>query len=145
VLDVVVERSFHVRDIAQGKCHQADPVIVKVRELRRRKRERVLQQSAREQGRGSGHRIRAQERKKIGMVIAAAVPPRPRNQLTLPVNYASVAVDELRITQPGEQALEFVGMPGVILVGQGNELGVRGSQRQGSLEITVEAQPLGRP
>ncbi len=54
---------------------------------------------------------------------------------------SSVAVHELVLAQPVEQRRELVGVPTVVLVGHGDELGIGGHELERALEVVVEAEP----
>ena len=144
MLHIVVQRTLDEGHGAQHPRHQTDPVIVEVGELARREGQRVGQQVAPEQRRRAGHRIGHQQRQEVLVVGAADAPVGVRDQLALAVDDARVAVDELRAADLGQQRLELVRVPGVVLVGHGHEVRAGGRQAERALEVPVEVQPLGR-
>ncbi len=97
VLDVVVERAVDEADVAARERRERDPVVVEVRELRRRERQRVVEQRAREQRRGARDRVGHQQRQQVRVVVARACPVRVRDQRAVLGDDPLVAVDELRV------------------------------------------------
>ena len=97
VLHVVVERPVDVLDPARGERADRQPVVVEVRELVGRERQRVVEQRPREERRGAGHRVRDQQRVHVVVVVRAPRPVRARDQLAVRPDHARVAVDEARV------------------------------------------------
>ena len=101
--------------------------------------------SARREQRGrAGDAVGDQQREQIGVVVAPVLPVGLGDQRAAAIHDPRVAVDELRAAELGEQRLELLGVPGVVLVGHRHVL--RGHRRQGqrALEVAVEAEPRGR-
>ena len=144
MLDVVVQRALDEGDLAPGQRHQRHPVVVEVRELRRRERERVLEQVTTEQRGCPGDGVGDQQREEVGVVVGAPVPPRLRDQLPVTRDDARVAVDELGAPDRADQRCELVPMPVVVLVGHRHVFGVGSHHRQRALEVAIEAEPPGR-
>ena len=74
VLDVVVERAVDVPDRPGRARDHAEPVVVEVRELPGRERQRVVEQVAREQRGGPGDGVRDEQGAEIVVVVAAPSP-----------------------------------------------------------------------
>ena len=108
VLDVVVERPVDEPDLAGGERAEGEPVVVEVRELGRREGQRVVEQVAREQRRGPGHRVRHEQGEQIGVVVAAPAPVRAGAQPAVLADDAGVAVDEPGVAELGAQRRELV-------------------------------------
>ncbi len=116
VLDIVVERPVDVGDVAQGRRAQRKPVIVEVGELARWERQRVTEQSTREQRRRAGHAVRDEQRQEAVVVGVTEAPIGLGKELVAGPEDALVAVDELRRPERAEQRLKLVGVPAVVLV-----------------------------
>ena len=58
------------------------------------------------------------------------------------VGHPHVAVGQPRIAEGVEQGRKLVGMPAVVLVGEGDESRLARRHRKRSLEVAVEAEPL---
>jgi hypothetical protein len=141
VLDVVVERTVDVRDVAQRRGAQRDPVIVEVSELAGWERQRIAEQRARKERGGAGHAVRDKQRQEAVVIRVAEAPIGLSEQLVAGSEDALVAVDELCRADCREQRLELVRAPAIILVGEGDVRRLRWREREGALEVPIEAEP----
>ena len=145
VLHVVVQRPVDVGDLAERQRHQRQPVVVEVRELRRRERQRVDQQLTPQQRGGAGDGVRHQQRQQVGVVVAPAVPPGVGDHGAVTGDDPGVGVDQLRVAERGDERRQLVRVPAVVLIGRARPAAASvGRERQRALEVAVEAQPPGR-
>ena len=141
VLHVVVQRPIDVGNVADGQGGQRDPVVVIVRELRRGEGQCELEQTAGEQRRRARHRVGHKQGQEARVVVPAGRPVGVGGELAVGPDNARVAVDELRVAHRVHERPQLVGVPDVVLVGHRHEGGRGRHQRQGALEVLVEAAP----
>ena len=98
-----------------------------------------LDQLAAEQRRRPGDGVGDQHRREVGVVVAPASPQGFAQYVPVGVDEPLVRVDELRAPSAPRSTSSFSGMPAVVLVAERDELGLRGHQSEGALEVAVEA------
>ncbi len=141
MLDVVVQGPVDVRDLARRQGDGSDPVVVKRPADLLRKRQHVVEQAASEHRRRAADRVGDDERSEVIVSVRPRRPVCVGQEAPALIHDPHVAVYERRpLVAMGEQRLELVRVPPVILVAQGYELHTRRHQGEASLEVVVEAE-----
>ena len=145
VLDVVVQRAVDVADSPARERDQRQPVVVVGRAVARRERQHELEQLAPEKRSGAGDGVRDQKRCQVGVVVATPRPVCAGEQPAVAIDDAGVAVHEVGVAEGAKQRLELLGVPAIVLVGEGHVRGARWGHRERALEVVVVAEPARRP
>jgi hypothetical protein len=144
MLDVVIERTIDVGDIAERHRYERKPVIVKLPAGPIRERQCPLDHAATKQARGAGDRVQDQQRGEVVVVAAAPLPQRFRTHETRGIDPPEVTVGELGRAYRLPERLELVRIPAIVMIAEGDELGLRRDHPQDPLEVSVKAEVLVR-
>ena len=140
VLYVVEQRAVDVREVAARARDERSPMIVVGHARRLGEGKHQLEQVAPKQRCRARDGVGEQQRGEARVVVAALPPQRLRDHRAVGADRAGVAVYQARVADPPDEGRELVGMPAVVLVGEGDEPRLGRGHAEGALEVAVEAE-----